>query len=443
MNQTWKRNVPVYDYPIITRPLLAMLALGAVGCVLILYREVVGLGLTSGMNDAYAWGIWKTLNTMVLTGLGSGGFAIGIAGWIFHRQRMHAVMRTAVLTSFLVYASGLTMLGIDVGRPWNFYWILMPWHWNGHSPLLEVAFCMPLYTMLPLTVELIPPVMEWIHGRWPQWRPQIALVEGILRRVFPFILGLAFVLPAMHQSSLGALMLLGGNRVHPLWQTPFLPLLYVWAAAYMGVAFVTCVLLASKLVWKRPIDMEVLSEMNRLTIWLIGTWTAFRLVDLAFDTTLPALLFWMETLLLLAAMAVLVVAGRLQSQRRLLVGSILAALGGMLYRFNPTTLAFQPKSGAFYFPSAMEMMIDLGILSLTLAAFCVAVKLMAFLPASTEHWHAMEAEQNKNASTANLATADSSPWSLESLDRWIRYHPGRSTSRIGDVGTHEAPETGL
>ena len=33
----------------------------------------------SGMNDAYGWGIWKTFNVMVMTALGSGAFAVGIA----------------------------------------------------------------------------------------------------------------------------------------------------------------------------------------------------------------------------------------------------------------------------------------------------------------------------------------------------------------------------
>jgi Ni/Fe-hydrogenase subunit HybB-like protein len=39
------------------------------------------------MNDAYGWGIWKTFNVMVLTALGSGAFAIGIAAWVFRRKR--------------------------------------------------------------------------------------------------------------------------------------------------------------------------------------------------------------------------------------------------------------------------------------------------------------------------------------------------------------------
>ena len=119
----------------------------ALAIVLSIYRELAGLGRVSGMNDIYAWGIWKTFNTMVLTGLGSGGFSIGIAAWIFFRRKLHSVMRTAVLTSFVAYFSGLIALGVDVGRPWNFYQVLMPWRWNGAfaidgSVLLHAALCM-------------------------------------------------------------------------------------------------------------------------------------------------------------------------------------------------------------------------------------------------------------------------------------------------------------
>ena len=109
------------------------------------YRELAGLGPVSGMNDAFGWGIWKTFNVMVLTALGSGAFAVGIAAWVFRRKRLHALMRMALLTSFLAYACGLLLLGIDAGRPWNFYWIVFPWKWNMHSPLAEVAICMSIY----------------------------------------------------------------------------------------------------------------------------------------------------------------------------------------------------------------------------------------------------------------------------------------------------------
>jgi hypothetical protein len=55
----WQRGVPVYQGPVLTPSLLFFAALAAIGAVLALVRFISPLGPFSGMNDAYAWGIWK------------------------------------------------------------------------------------------------------------------------------------------------------------------------------------------------------------------------------------------------------------------------------------------------------------------------------------------------------------------------------------------------
>ena len=205
----WERNVPVYGFPVVNGFFLGLAALVLIAFALSAYRELAGLGPVSGMNDAYGWGIWKTFNLMVLTALGSGAFAVGIAAWVFRRKRLHSLMRMALLTSFLAYACGLLLLGIDAGRPWNFYWIVFPWRWNMHSPLAEVAICMSIYAMIPLAVENIPPVLERLWYFDSRLRPGVELIEKRLHYFFPWIIAAAYLLPGMHQSSLGALMLLG------------------------------------------------------------------------------------------------------------------------------------------------------------------------------------------------------------------------------------------
>ncbi|HWR16585.1 MAG TPA: Ni/Fe-hydrogenase cytochrome b subunit [Terriglobales bacterium] len=401
MIDRWERAVPVFNVPIWTKPFKALLGLGTVAVIITLYREVAGLGPVSGMNDAYAWGIWKTFNVMTLTGLGSGAFAIGISAWLFKKSKLHSVMRIALLTSFLAYLSGLILIGIDVGRPWNIIWLFTPWNWNPHSPLLEVMFCMPAYAMLPLFLENVPPVLEYFHRYKPETRQFVEKCERIMVKFYPFIVALAYILPAMHQSSLGALMLLGGDRVHGLWQSPFLPLLYVWAAAFLGVCCVAGTLLFCSLMWKRPYDMDVLVELNRLGAWLIGTWSLFRLLDLiisgriklAFALDIYAGLFWMEMAFLLVALYMLIDSAKMRDARLMFHAHVLVGVGGLLYRFNPTTLAFQAKPGAFYFPSALELLISLGFVALAIAGFSLAVKLLAILPAPNALWFQMEARE--------------------------------------------------
>ena len=126
----WQLGVPVSRGPVFTRSLLLLAALAALALALAAVRFFSPLGPFSGMNDAYAGGIWKTFNVMTLTALGSGPLALGLAAWVFNRQRLHVVMRTALVSGFLFYSTGLLALGFDVGRPWNFYSALLPWRWN-------------------------------------------------------------------------------------------------------------------------------------------------------------------------------------------------------------------------------------------------------------------------------------------------------------------------
>jgi Ni/Fe-hydrogenase subunit HybB-like protein len=268
--------------------------------------------------------------------------------------------------------------------------------------------------MIPLLLENFPPFTDWLYSQKPQYRPYVKKSEEIMIRFYPFIVGLAYLLPAMHQSSLGALMLLGGDRVYPLWQTPWLPILYVWAAAFLGFSCVAGTLLFCSLVWKRPIDRDVLVEMNRITAGLIGTWLMFRFADilfrgvinLAFKFTIYAGLFWMETLLLALALWMLLDSSRLRDPRLMFHAHLMAAVGGMLYRFDPTTLAFQPKPGAFYFPTPIELFISVGFVALAIAAFMFLVKVLAILPAPMRLWYSMEARENKSQRLAAITAAD-------------------------------------
>jgi Ni/Fe-hydrogenase subunit HybB-like protein len=395
----WERAVPVYGVSVITPFFLALAGLAILSLFLTIYREVVGLGPASGMNDKFGWGIWKTFNVVVLTAWGSGAFAVGVVAWVFGRKRLFPLMRMALLTSMLAYACGLCLLGVDVGRPWNFYWVVLPGHWNLHSPMAEIAICMSVYASIPLFLENIPPILERLWHVNVSWQPAVERVEHALHKFFPIIVAAAYLLPAMHQSSLGALMLLAGQRVHPLWQTPLLPLLYVGAATFMSFACVAGTTMLCCLIWRRAMDMEVLDEAARISAWTIFGWLAIRNLDLLFRGSLFSALhftryagiFWTETLLIAYGGWLLLQSLKTHKTQTMFVGYALCSLGGMLYRFSPTTLAYMPGPHAMYFPSAIEILIALGFASIGIAIFLIMVKLLAILPASNQEWRNMAA----------------------------------------------------
>jgi len=394
----WQRGVPVYREPVVTPPLIFFGALAAVGLTLALVRFFSPLGPFVGMNDAYAWGIWKTFNVLTLTALGSGPLAVGMAAWVFNREKLHTVMRTALVSGFLFYSTGLVALGFDVGRAWNFWNILLPWRWNAHSAMLEISFCMPVYAGLFLAFENLPLVLERFYytgtdatkALLRKWAPR-------LRRVYPFMITGAYLFPLMHQSSLGGLLLLAGDKIQPLWQTPFLPFLYLLAAVFCGLGFVTLLLLITCLHFSRPLDVGVLGELGNLLSGACFLFLAVRFGDLiwrgllrtAFAFDKWSLLFLLETAFILVPAVALRRKVIRETPRSLLNMATLACLGGLLYRFIPTTIAFAPAHKAVYFPSLPELLMTIGYISLGIMAFALAVKYFAVLPGDVEDWNHM------------------------------------------------------
>ncbi|HME35673.1 MAG TPA: Ni/Fe-hydrogenase cytochrome b subunit [Candidatus Sulfotelmatobacter sp.] len=394
----WQRGVPVYREPLITPGLLFFAALAAIGLTVALVRFFSPLGPFVGMNDAYAWGIWKTFNVMTLTALGSGPLAVGMAAWVFNREKLHTVMRTALVSGFLFYATGLVALGFDVGRAWNFYSIVMPWRWNAHSAMLEICFCMPVYCAFFLAFENLPLVLErFYYTGTDETKAFLKLCARPLRRIYPFMLTGAYVLPLMHQSSLGGLMLLAGDKVHPLWQTPFLPLLYLLAAGFCGLGFVIFLLLMSCLRYSRPLDAGILGELGNLLSYVCFIFLAVQFGDLVWRRQLGAafafdgmsLLFLFETVLILVPAVALRGRATRETPRSLLTVAVLACLGGLLYRFIPTTIAFFPARHASYFPSTAEWLMTVGYISLGIVGFSLAVKFFAVLPGEIKDWKYM------------------------------------------------------
>jgi Ni/Fe-hydrogenase subunit HybB-like protein len=388
----------VYREPKITSTLIFFAALAALGLTLAIARLFSPLARFSGMNDAYAWGIWKTFNVLTLTALGSGPLAVGIAAWVLNRPKLHVAMRTALVSGFLFYATGLIALGFDVGRPWNFWNIILPWRWTAGSAMLEVSVCMPLYCAVFLAFENVPLVLErFYYTGSDQTRETLRRAAPVLRRIYPFVITGAYVLPLMHQSSLGGLLLLAGDKINPLWQTPFLPLLYLLAAALCGLGFVTFLLLIGCLRHSRALDLGVLGELGNLLSCACFLFLAVRFGDLAWRGQLQSafafdkwsLLFLFETALILVPAVALRSRTVRETPRSLLNLATLACLGGLLFRFIPATIAFRPARNASYFPSLPELLMTVGYISLGIAAFGLAIKYFAVLPGDVEEWNYM------------------------------------------------------
>lgn len=389
MTEHWQGYVRLKE-PLFTKTFYFLVALTGIAFLLGLYREYAGLGAVTGLNDGYTWGLFKNWNVTALTALGSGGYAVAVLTWLFNQRKFHPIMRTALLTSFLGYGTGMISLGFDVGRPWNFIHFNNPKNWNPHSVLMEVAVCMTAYVILALDVENMPPFLERLYKSTDPKKSKLAMrIFYILRATFPFCVALAFLLPSMHQSSLGGLMFLAGPRVHPLWQTARIPLFYLIMAYILGIACVILVLALSSLVWKLGWDQEIFGRLAQFMSWFTLIWIAIQFSDLIYRGVLPlafkfdrfSLCFLLETALLLFPAIALQFRSIRTRPGSLFRMTLLITLGGLLYRFTPTTIAFFPLGDYKYFPSVAEILMSLGFTSLAVLMFLIIVKRFAILPA--------------------------------------------------------------
>ena len=378
-----EHNAPL-NAKIVTKPFLVMAVLAAVAFVLIAYRYMAGLGAVTNLSDGYPWGLWITYDVLVGTALGCGGYAISILVYAFNRWEYHPVVRSAVLTSVFGYTLAGLAIFLDIGRYWNGYKLFLPWTVNFNSVLVEVALCIAAYTVV-LWIELLPTVLE----AYPN-NTRAVTIRNRLAKLLPIIAAVGILLPTMHQSSLGTLMIIAGRKLSPLWQTPWLPFFFLVSAILMGFGVTIFESILSSVAFKRPFETPMLARLSVAMGWVAVIYLVVRLGDLIFRgapvfTSGPqTLAFVVENLLFLMPVLLLANPAWQKDLRWLFVVSSSLILAAALYRFNAFLIGFNPGSGWHYFPATQEILITLGIVAFELMAYLYFVKRFPVLP-QVEH----------------------------------------------------------
>jgi Ni/Fe-hydrogenase subunit HybB-like protein len=376
--------------PLWTRPFKVLVGIFAVCAVFFVYRFAAGLGASTGLNDGYPWGLWIAFDVVVGTALGCGGFAVALLVYVLNKGVYHPLVRPAILTSALGYTMASISIHFDVGRPWLLYRIpLFPWEWNLNSALLEVALCVMLYVAV-LWVELSPAFMEkWRQGRDGFLKKTSEKAYPVVQKALPWLIALGLVLPTMHQSSLGTVMLLTGPKLHPLWATPLLPLLFLVSCLGMGFAVVVLESALASHLFGRPRETEMLGKLSWVMVPVLGVFTLVRFVDVAVRGHLGALgtfdlytaMFLLEAALFLAPAFMLLSERARRDAGNVFRAAMLMVVAGSLYRFDTYLVAFRPGAHYSYFPSFAELMVTLGIVVLEVLLYVVLVKYFPILSA--------------------------------------------------------------
>lgn len=376
------RAVPVGG-PIMTRAFKILLGVGLLGLVLTIWRFAAGLGATTGLSDGYPWGLWIAFDVVTGTALACGGYAVAILVYILNKGRYHPLIRPAVLTSALGYTVAAVAIMVDVGRPWFIYRIpIRVGQWNLNSALLEVALCVMAYVAV-LWIELAPAFLEKLQESRSAF---ISRTAGTLNRIISkgliWILALGMLLPTMHQSSLGTVMLLAGPKLHPLWRSPLLPLLFLMSCIAMGYAVVVMESTLSSRAFHRATEKRVLASLSVAMVPLLFGYVIIRVLDVALRGDLGMVLafdqysFWflLELALFLVPAVMLLSSRRRSNPGQLFRAAMLMILGGALYRFDTYLVAFRPGQNWSYFPAVPEILITVGIVAAEIMAYLIIVK---------------------------------------------------------------------
>jgi octaheme c-type cytochrome (tetrathionate reductase family) len=364
----------------LTPGVMVMLAFMAVGLAFAAARFVFGIGAVSNLSNQYPWGIWIGVDVASGVALAAGGFTTGLIAYVFNRDQYHAVIRPALLTAMLGYTFVVLGLLVDIGRYWN---ITSPmFNHNGNSVLFEVAMCVMIYLHV-LYIEFIPIVIERFQGKVNLPGPLsrlnktteslLSVADKTLNKIMFIFIIAGIVLSCLHQSSLGSLMLIAPYKVHPLWYTPILPLLFLLSALAAGYPMVTFEsIIVSKSFDRKP-EMEVLTPLAKYMPVLMGIYLAAKIGDMIvrgtyvylLDGTAQSNAFVVEVLIGVILPFVLLLFDKVRkSPGWLFFASTVFVLGIVLNRINVFVVSYTPPYVIeSYFPSVGEIFITVGLIA--------------------------------------------------------------------------------
>ena len=360
--------------------------LSAIAGVILVYRFFYGLGAVANINDGYPWGIWIAYDVVVGSAFACGGYVMALLVYIFNKGQYHPLVRPALLASLFGYTLAGVSVIFDLGRWWNFWHIFWPGYAQVNSVMFEVAVCISAYIVV-MWIEFSPAFLEKLGMKD---------VKRKLNKLLFFFIALGVLLPSMHQSSLGSLLVIFGQQIHPLWQSgALLPLIYLMTAILLGFAVVILEATLSSTGFGRPLETKVLTPLSKIMLGLLAAYLALRILDLlwrgalgtAFAFTLEAGMFWIEMAAFVVPLALLAPASARRSASKLFAAAVMLLAGGMLLRINGFLVGYQTGDGWHYFPSFAELMVTVGIIAFEILAYIVIVKKFPVLPAAQPATH--------------------------------------------------------
>lgn len=372
-----------------------LLVLMCIAFLVAMVRYAFGIGAISDLSYSYPWGFWISFDLFTGVAISSGGFLIAGAVYILRIKEFQPLLRPSVLTALLGYLMVVIALLVDLGQPLRIWYMLI--HWNHTSVLLEIGICVMSYLTV-LAIEFAPVVFEGL--KWEKW------AYFVHKFIMPFVI-LGVVLSTLHQSSLGSLLLIQPQKLHPLWWTPILPILFFTSAIAIGLAMIILESSLSSLYFQRGLETHLLEKLAKAIPIVLVIYGLFKFGELAvagdlgylFTSGMMSVLFWAEILIgVVAPIVWFSIKKNRQRPKGLLVGAIIVLFGMIVNRFNvswfavthPDPLFYMPTfmGHVDYFPTIPEVAVSIGIFSAGILAFGLISKYFPVFESGHHEAHA-------------------------------------------------------
>jgi Ni/Fe-hydrogenase subunit HybB-like protein len=371
------RGKVLTPFNIISAPILAL------GIILVIYRLIHGLGSVVTEAPGFPWGIWIGFNVMVGVAFAGGAYVLTFVVYILRSEKYHPIIRATILNGFLAYVFYAGAIFLDLGRWWNIVNPLIGNKFGVNSVLFLVAWHFLLY-MIAEFIEFSPAFAEWLG------------LKRIRKILYSFTLGaviFGITLSTLHQSGLGALVMMARPNIHPLWYTEFIPVLFLVSSVFAGLSMVIFEGTISTRVFGDQLTDDFRRSYDDIVLGLAKTCAAVMFVYLFLKALIlihganwslvaTPMGYWYltEVVGLTLIPCILFLQGfRNRNIKMIRVAAILAMAGIIINRINYVFIAYKwyvPLSDR-YIPSWQEIVMALTIVFAHIWAFRWIVNRMA------------------------------------------------------------------
>jgi Ni/Fe-hydrogenase subunit HybB-like protein len=335
------------------------------GVIILYIRFTQGLGSVTNLSQQTPWGFWIGFDVVTGVAFAGGAYVITFVVYVMRVEKYHSIVRVTVLNGLLAYIFYAGALVLDLGRPWNIINPIIGNSFGFNSVLFLVSWHFLLY-MIAEFVEFSPVIAEWAH--WEKVRKFVtALTLGAV------IFGIT--LSMLHQSGLGALFLMAKPKIHPLWYSEFIPILFFVSSIFAGLSMIIFEGTISHKVFKNLIGERSHHSFEEIILGL-GKGAAIAMFVYYFFKALIFIHekqwelindFWGYWYLVEVIGFVLIpcfmfaYAVRNRNLGIIKVASILALIGILLNRLNISVIAFNWDAVNKYYPSWEEIVVTLMV----------------------------------------------------------------------------------